>query len=69
MEKRKIEELIVGADGLTRWAVLCTDQEKLGKIVLIKRTLQYLIPLNVRNVILTTQFQKETNTEEVTSDK
>ena len=48
-KKGKVESLIIGTDGYVRGAVLRT-QKKLNKTSLIKRPLQYLIPLEITSV-------------------
>ena len=49
-EKGKIEQLINGAYGFVRGAVLRVYQGKSRKPALIKRPLQHLIPLEIRDV-------------------
>ena len=49
-KKGKVESLIIGTDGYVRGAVLRTHQKKVNKTSLIKRPLQYLIPLEITSV-------------------
>ena len=46
----KVESLIIGRDNLIRGATLKTYQKKTNKTCIIRRPLQYLIPLEVDNV-------------------
>ena len=50
-KKGKVESLIIGTDGYVRGAVFRTHQKKVNKTSLIKRPLQYLIPLEITSII------------------
>ena len=49
--KGKVEKLIYGDDNLVRGADVHVYQDKLGKTIVIRRPLQFLVPLELTKII------------------
>ena len=50
-QKGKVEKLIYGDDNLVRGADVRVYQDIFGKTIVIRRPLQLLVPLEVKNII------------------